>query len=133
MIPGSGPTAGDPAIAGTAARELGGAEFFKAIIDGELPVPPITATLDFALVSAEPGRVVFEGTPAEFHYNPTSSATARSSVTSQARPCTVRPVSADRPAGRARSAQPTGWQARHRSLRRPRRWRSPGQDRPSRP
>jgi uncharacterized protein (TIGR00369 family) len=63
----------DPAIAGAAARELGGGEFFLAITAGELPAPPITATLDFTLVSAEPGRAVFEITPSEFHYNPIGS------------------------------------------------------------
>ncbi len=47
--------------------------FFRAIKDGTIPPPPITATLDFGLVSVEPGRVVFEITPAEFHYNPIGS------------------------------------------------------------
>ena len=37
---------------------------------GELPPPPIADTLDFRLVEVEPGRVVFECEPAEFHYNP---------------------------------------------------------------
>lgn len=63
----------DPAIAGAAALELAGADFFSAIISGALPPPPITATLDFGLVSVQPGRVVFEITPSEFHYNPIGS------------------------------------------------------------
>jgi uncharacterized protein (TIGR00369 family) len=63
----------DPGIAGSAARELSGGEFFRAMTDGELPAPPITATLDFTLVSAGPGRAVFELTPSEFHYNPIGS------------------------------------------------------------
>jgi uncharacterized protein (TIGR00369 family) len=63
----------DPAIAGAAAREVAGADFFSAIISGALPRPPITATLDFDLVSVQPGRVVFEITPSEFHYNPIGS------------------------------------------------------------
>lgn len=63
----------DPAVAGSAARELGGADFFQAIRDGSLPPPPITATLDFTLASVEPGRAIFEITPSEFHYNPIGS------------------------------------------------------------
>jgi uncharacterized protein (TIGR00369 family) len=60
----------DPASTGAAARELAGTAFFEALVQGALPPPPITATLDFGLVSAEPGRVLFEITPSEFHYNP---------------------------------------------------------------
>ena len=33
------------------------------MIAGELPAPPISQTLDFILVEAEPGRVVFQGRP----------------------------------------------------------------------
>src|SRR4029079_3185557 len=36
----------------------------------ELPVPPALRTLDIAPVEAEPGRVSFTLTPAEFHLNP---------------------------------------------------------------
>ena len=37
---------------------------------GEVPPPPIARTLDFRLVEVDPGQVVFECEPAEFHYNP---------------------------------------------------------------
>lgn len=47
-----------------------GLGFLKALIAGELPSPPITETLGFSLVEAEPGRAVFRGTPAFRHYNP---------------------------------------------------------------
>ena len=47
--------------------------FFEAMKAGTIPRPPITATLDFGWVSVEPGKVVFEITPAEFHYNPIGS------------------------------------------------------------
>ena len=50
-----------------------GLAFLKAIIAGELPAPPMTATLGFALVAAEHGRVVFEGEPQPRHYNPLGS------------------------------------------------------------
>jgi uncharacterized protein (TIGR00369 family) len=59
----------DPAISAAAARELDGVAFFQAIKDGTIPPPPITVALGFDLVSVEPGRAVFEVTPAEFHYN----------------------------------------------------------------
>jgi len=60
----------DPAIAAAAAREQDGTSFLRAILDGRLPGAPIAHTLDFRPVSVEPGVVVFEFTPAEFHYNP---------------------------------------------------------------
>ena len=49
---------------------LTGLEAMRKMIAGELPPPPIAYTLDFRLVEAERGRVVFECEPAEFHYNP---------------------------------------------------------------
>jgi uncharacterized protein (TIGR00369 family) len=63
----------DPAISAAAAREQDGAAFLQAILDGSLPAPPIARALDFAPVSVQPGTVVFEFTPAEFHYNPIGS------------------------------------------------------------
>ncbi len=47
-----------------------GLELFEAMIRGELPAPPISQTLDFILVEAEFGRVVFQGRPGFAHYNP---------------------------------------------------------------
>jgi uncharacterized protein (TIGR00369 family) len=47
-----------------------GLEMFQGMIAGELPAPPISKTLDFILVEAEFGRVVFQGRPAFAHYNP---------------------------------------------------------------
>ena len=63
----------DPAISGEAARRLAGLDFFRAIADGTLPPPPIAGTLGFSVIAIEPGRAVFEFTPAEFHYNPIGS------------------------------------------------------------
>jgi len=63
----------DPALAAAAAREQDGVAFLQAILDGALPAAPIANTLDFRPVSLEPGVVVFEFTPAEFHYNPIGS------------------------------------------------------------
>jgi uncharacterized protein (TIGR00369 family) len=64
---------GDPAVSAAAARELDGITFFREILAGRLPPPPIMATLGFSAVSFEPGRAVFEITPAEHHYNPIGS------------------------------------------------------------
>src|SRR5258708_18165898 len=47
-----------------------GIEFLQRIFIGELPSPPIGETLGFVPISAEPGRVVFQGTPDKRHYNP---------------------------------------------------------------
>jgi uncharacterized protein (TIGR00369 family) len=63
----------DPAISAAAARELDGVAFLTALQSGSLPAPPVARTLDFAPVTVEPGNVVFEFTPAEFHYNPIGS------------------------------------------------------------
>jgi uncharacterized protein (TIGR00369 family) len=54
-------------------RARSGAQFFTAIGNGELPTPPIGHTLDFWPVEWEPGRIVFQGTPAMVHYNPLGS------------------------------------------------------------
>ena len=49
---------------------MSGVEMLRALIDGRLPAPPITKTLDFTLVLAEVGRVAFQGRPSLAHYNP---------------------------------------------------------------
>ncbi|WP_431103354.1 PaaI family thioesterase [Roseateles noduli] len=41
-----------------------------AMLDGKLPPPPIAQTLDFTLLRASKGEVVFQGTPKFRHYNP---------------------------------------------------------------
>jgi len=63
----------DPAITAGTAKELDGAAFLQAILDGSLPAPPIAHTLDFRLTSVQPGVVVFKFTPTEIHYNPIGS------------------------------------------------------------
>ena len=63
----------DPAIAAAAARKLDGLTFFREIMAGRLPAPPIMATLGISAVAFEFGRAVFDVTPAEYHYNPIGS------------------------------------------------------------
>ena len=49
---------------------LSGLQAMRKMAAGEFPQPPIGATLGFDLIEVEPGRAVFAGEPAEFHYNP---------------------------------------------------------------
>ncbi|CAK9253298.1 unnamed protein product [Sphagnum jensenii] len=57
----------------TKAMHMSGLEYLQAMSDGHIPIPPILHTLDFAVVSAERGRVIFSFVPQEFHYNPIGS------------------------------------------------------------
>jgi uncharacterized protein (TIGR00369 family) len=50
-----------------------GMQVFQAMLAGEIPYPPISDTLGFLLVEAEPGRVQFQGRPQFAHYNPLGS------------------------------------------------------------
>jgi len=62
---------------GTASRETiglyDGLGFLHAMLRGELHYPPIMETLNFTLIEAEQGRVVFQGSPQFAHYNPIGS------------------------------------------------------------
>jgi uncharacterized protein (TIGR00369 family) len=66
----------DPLATLAQAAGLSGLEAMRKIVSGDLPPPPIAQTLDFRLVEVDPGRVVFECEPAEFHYNPIGTAHA---------------------------------------------------------
>ena len=48
---------------------LSGLQYFKRMIAGEVPPPPMLALLGIRLIEAEEGRVVFTGTVAPEHYN----------------------------------------------------------------
>ena len=63
----------DPLAALDEMAGLTGLEVMQRMVAGELPQPAIAQTLGFRLVEADPGRAVFEGEPAEFHYNPIGS------------------------------------------------------------
>lgn len=60
----------DPAATsnGTAGRT--GLAFLQAIVDGQLPGPPIASLFDFRIVSVVEGEIVFACTPGESAYNP---------------------------------------------------------------
>jgi uncharacterized protein (TIGR00369 family) len=59
---------------GVASREeianLTGLEMLQAMIAGELPSPPIGATMGFRLIEVAPGRAVFEGSAGPNLFNP---------------------------------------------------------------
>ncbi len=63
----------DPGPGAEAAKEMGGLEYLRAIARGGLPAPPIAELVGFGFSEVEEGRVVFECTPAEYHYNPIGS------------------------------------------------------------
>jgi len=62
---------------GVATREqvagLSGLEMLRRMMAGDLPSAPIAEPLGFRLVEAEPGLVVFEGTPGPHLLNPLGS------------------------------------------------------------
>ncbi|MBT0963345.1 PaaI family thioesterase [Denitromonas iodatirespirans] len=47
-----------------------GLQIFQALLAGEIPPPPMAATLDFTLLHIERGFAVFQGQPRFNHYNP---------------------------------------------------------------
>jgi len=59
----------DPAVSAAAAG-MDGLSFLRALAEGTVPPPPITATMGFTLRSVERGHVVFELEPGEHLYNP---------------------------------------------------------------
>lgn len=63
----------DPAKAAQAAFTMGGLDFFKAWLSGEIPAPPIGRLMGFELLEVEAGRIVFGCQPGEYHYNPIGS------------------------------------------------------------
>jgi uncharacterized protein (TIGR00369 family) len=64
---------GDPSVSAEAARTSAGIEVLQAMARGELPAPPVIATLGFSLDVVEPGRAEFSFAPEEYHYNPIGS------------------------------------------------------------
>jgi uncharacterized protein (TIGR00369 family) len=60
----------DPVAGAQRGRTLSGLDYLRAMQSGEIPPPPITATIGIEMDEVEEGRVVFAVTPAEYHYNP---------------------------------------------------------------
>jgi len=49
---------------------MSGMEYIRAIMDGELPPPPIAVVMRMEPVEIDEGRAIFQGEPGEEHYNP---------------------------------------------------------------
>jgi uncharacterized protein (TIGR00369 family) len=60
----------DPSIVNANLRSLSGLEFLTRVAAGEFPPPPMARLMNIRLTEVARGRVVFEGTPEEYHYNP---------------------------------------------------------------
>ena len=60
----------DPTVGLASMATMTGRAYLQAMIDGELPPPPISGLMRFVAVSAGDGEVVFRCTPDESAYNP---------------------------------------------------------------
>ncbi len=60
----------DPLEALGRAANMTGLDAMRAVAAGELPPPPIAALMGFGITQVDPGLVVFDIEPAEYHYNP---------------------------------------------------------------
>ena len=60
----------DPARLAAGAADRSGLDFVRAMIDGELPPPPIARTIDFTIAEADKGHVVVTSRVHEWQYNP---------------------------------------------------------------
>jgi len=49
---------------------MAGIDYLRAMVDGELPQPPIAGLMQFGIGAVEPGRVEFTCVPDESAYNP---------------------------------------------------------------
>lgn len=60
----------DPMVGAGAALSMTGLDYLRAMADGTLPPPPISALMRMGLTSVEHGRVEFTCDPDESAYNP---------------------------------------------------------------
>ena len=60
----------DPKVVHENLKRLSGLEFLRRVATGEFPPPPMAQLMNIQLTEVDEGRVVFEGTPEEYHYNP---------------------------------------------------------------
>ena len=63
------------------AAKLRGLEMLRRMAAGELAYPPITGLMGMRLAEVDEGRVVWEATPGEEHYNPIGTVHAGFSMT----------------------------------------------------
>ena len=60
----------DPMIGASKATTMTGIDYLQAMIDGEIPPPPIVTLMNMSLESVGPGTATFVCLPDESHYNP---------------------------------------------------------------
>ncbi|GAA4171366.1 PaaI family thioesterase [Gryllotalpicola koreensis] len=60
----------DPAPAAAQIPTMSGLDYIRGLADGTYPPPPIAKLMGFTVAEVEQGRVVFECSPGEQHYNP---------------------------------------------------------------
>ncbi|OLB77100.1 MAG: aromatic compound degradation protein PaaI [Actinobacteria bacterium 13_2_20CM_2_71_6] len=60
----------DPAIHAGQLGQRSGLALLRAMVDGELPPPPVLRMLGVDGIEVEEGRILVYLTPQEFHYNP---------------------------------------------------------------
>jgi uncharacterized protein (TIGR00369 family) len=60
----------DPAPTTAMGLAMAGIDYIRAMVDGILPPPPIAGLMEFDMVAADPGRVVFTCRPDESVFNP---------------------------------------------------------------
>jgi uncharacterized protein (TIGR00369 family) len=54
-------------------KRVSGLDFLRGILEGRVPPPPMSATLNFYLIEVAAGRAVFQGEPEHAFYNPIGS------------------------------------------------------------
>jgi uncharacterized protein (TIGR00369 family) len=54
-------------------KRVSGLDFLRGIVEGRVPPPPMSATLNFYLIEVAAGRAVFQGEPEHAFYNPIGS------------------------------------------------------------
>lgn len=60
----------DPTKLAALGAQRSGLDYLQAIVSGELPHPPICATVGFRIAAVDEGHAVVELEPGEHHYNP---------------------------------------------------------------
>ena len=60
----------DPNEVNANLQRFSGLEFLTRVANGDLPPPPMARLMNIRISEVAKGRVVFEGTPEEYHYNP---------------------------------------------------------------
>ncbi|HRV59381.1 MAG TPA: PaaI family thioesterase [Solirubrobacterales bacterium] len=60
----------DPMAMASKGLELAGLDYMRAVMNQEVPPPPIAVLMNMAPTEVEEGRAVFSALPGEEHYNP---------------------------------------------------------------